>query len=74
MKGLSIYDFDELGFIFYQARQKQNLTLKQLAEKTGVSRASLCYLENGKNRLSFHKIEKLADALRLDLRFCVVKN
>jgi transcriptional regulator with XRE-family HTH domain len=46
-----------------QARQKKNLTIKRLAEITGLSPECISAIENGKRSLTIVTIKKLADAL-----------
>lgn len=74
MKGFTIYEFRELGFIFYKARMEKGLTQKQLAEKFHMSKSSISRFESGLFRsISFERLEKIARELDVDLRFCVVK-
>lgn len=45
-------------------RKKKGLTQAELAEKSGVSRATICAIENGTNKgVSTTTLTKLADAL-----------
>lgn len=45
---------------------KQNMTQGELAEKTGISRATICYIANGKS-CSNETAEKIAKALDVDV-------
>lgn len=54
-------------------REKRHLTQDELAEKSGVSRATIAALESGnKKTASVRTLMKLADALgvRVDKIFC----
>lgn len=45
-------------------RKKKGMTQEELAEKSGVSRATICSIENGKNKgVSASTLTKLAEAL-----------
>lgn len=46
---------------------KQDMTQSELAEKTGVSRATICYIKNGKS-CSDEVANKIADALGVELK------
>lgn len=47
----------------WQARTKKNLTLKQLAELTGISKTTLNTIENGKTSPTLRQLETIAIAL-----------
>jgi len=71
-----IFDFDdkELGYYFYQQRERKHLFIKDVAAKCGVSYSYICKFENGKCKiLDANKIMKLAKCLELDLKFCLLK-
>lgn len=49
-------------------RKEKGLTLKQLAELSGLSDAYICHVENGKRGIpSTENVNKLAQALGIDL-------
>lgn len=74
MKGFTIYEFRELGFIFYKARMDKGLTQEQLAEKFHLSKSSISGFEAGHfRRISFERLGKMARELDIDLKFCVIK-
>lgn len=58
-----------------QGREEQNLTQKQLAEKTGISQADISRLENGESNPSLSTLKRLAEGLgmRLSVEFISVK-
>lgn len=47
----------------WQARVNKNLTLKQLAELTGISKTTLNTIENGKTSPTLRQLEAIAIAL-----------
>lgn len=53
------------------ARTSQNLTQKQLAEKTGIAQTEISRLENGTRNPSIKLLQRLADGMGmvLDIRF-----
>ena len=54
-----------------EARTAQNLTQKQLAEKTGIAQAEISRLENGTRNPSIKLLQRLADGMGmvLDVQF-----
>ncbi len=54
-----------LGIRVQKLRKQSNLTQKELAEKIGVSRAYMGYIEQGRNAPSLEVLEKLARALKV---------
>jgi len=60
-------DWREAGKKIYNARIKRGLTQEELAEKIGVTPASISYYESGKKRPSFEKIKKICLELNLDI-------
>ena len=51
-----------------QKRRKQiGLTQEKLAEKIGVSRAYMGYIEQGRNTPSLEVVEKIANQLKISL-------
>lgn len=53
------------------ARTSQNLTQKQLAEKTGIAQTEISRLENGTRNPSIKLLQRLAEGMGmvLDVRF-----
>ena len=56
------------------ARTSQNLTQKQLSEKTGIDQSDISKLENGTTNPSVNLLKRLADGLGMDLKIEFVKN
>ncbi|WP_412646900.1 helix-turn-helix domain-containing protein [Finegoldia magna] len=50
------------------ARTSQNLTQKQLSEKTGIDQSDISKLENGTRNPSINLLKRLADGLGMDLK------
>lgn len=55
-----------------EARLLQNMTPKQLAEKTGINQADISKLENGTRNPSLKLLKRLADGLGMDLKVSFV--
>ena len=53
------------------ARISQNLTQKELAERTGINQADISKLENGTRNPSLKLLKRLADGMGMDLEACV---
>lgn len=51
----------------WQARTKRNLTLKQLAEMTDISKTTLNTIENGKTAPTLRQLEAIAKALDMKI-------
>ena len=49
-------------------RQKRKLTSEQLAYQFGISKGYLSDIENGKRLPSLQMLEKIAQALKVDIR------
>lgn len=60
-------EFDIIRAIL-DTRTSQNLTQKQLSEKTGISRSDISRLENGTRNPTIKLLQKLADGLDMDLK------
>ncbi len=58
------------------ARNSQNLTQKELADRTGMSQADISKLENGERNPTLELLKRLADGLDmfLDIRFVPKSN
>lgn len=50
------------------ARVSQNLTQKELAERTGINQADISKLENGTRNPSVNLLKRLADGMGMALR------
>jgi len=51
-----------------KARQEQNLTQQELADRTGIDRSDISKLENGSANPSLRTLKRLADGLGMQLR------
>lgn len=51
-----------------KARSEQNLTQKELAERTGINQADISKLENGTKNPSLKLLKRLANGLGLQLK------
>ena len=50
------------------ARTSQNMTQKELAERTGINQADISKLENGTRNLSVNLLKRLADGMGMALK------
>ncbi len=50
------------------ARQKANLTQKQLSELSGVAQADISRLENGNSNPTLKMLQRLANSMNMDLK------
>lgn len=50
-----------------EARTEENLTQKELAEKTGIDQAEISKLENGTRNPSIKLLQRIADGLGMEL-------
>ena len=57
----------KVGQQLKQARKNAKLTYTQLSEISGVSRSTLCQIENGAWSASVDMLEKIIEPLNLDL-------
>ena len=55
-----------------EARTSQNLTQKELAERTGINQADISKLENGTRNPSVNLLKRLADGMGMVLKIEVV--
>ncbi len=60
-------EFDIIRAIV-DARTSQNLTQKQLAEKTGIQQADISKLENGTRNPSINLLKRLAEGMDMMLK------
>ena len=55
-----------IGILIRKEREKNNLTLDQLAKKSGVSKQNIYYYEIARNRVKLDKFLKICNALCLN--------
>ena len=55
-----------------EARTSQNLTQKELAERTGINQADISKLENGTRNPSVNLLKRLADGMGMLLKIEIV--
>ena len=60
-------EFDVIRAII-DARTNQNLTQKQLSEKTGIKQADISKLENGTRNPTINLLKRLADGMDMILK------
>lgn len=51
-----------------KARTSQNLTQKELSERTGINQADISKLENGTRNPSLKLLKRLADGMGMDMK------
>ena len=54
---------EEIAKRFKKLRNQQNLTLKEISDKTGLSISFLSQVERGTSSLAITSLKKIADAL-----------
>lgn len=54
------------------ARISQNLTQKELAERTGINQADISKLENGTRNPSLKLLKRLADGMGMELKLVFI--
>jgi transcriptional regulator with XRE-family HTH domain len=52
-----------------QLREKLGITQKELAQKVGVDQTTISYYEAGKRSITVDMLQKIADALGVDVRY-----
>lgn len=60
------------GHILRTRREERGLTLRELAEKTGLPVSTLSKLENGKMAMTYDKMVRLGSGLEVDLASLIV--
>ena len=55
------------------ARKSQNLTQKELSERTGITQADISRIENGTRNPSLNMIKRLADGMGMVLKLEFIK-
>jgi len=56
-----------MTYAVWELRTAQNMTLRQLEEKSGVSKSQINDIENGKGNPTVATLELLAAALKVEL-------
>ncbi|NLU06929.1 MAG: cupin domain-containing protein [Clostridiales bacterium] len=59
----------EISQKIHNLRKKNNLTLKDLSKKTGLSVSFLSQIENGSSSLAITSLKKIADAFNVNMRY-----
>ena len=54
--------------VIIEARTSQNITQKELAERTGINQADISKLENGTRNPSVNLLKRLADGMGMVLK------
>ena len=62
------HEFAEEYEAIIEARTSQNLTQKQLAERTGINQADISKLENGTRNPTINLLKRLADGMGMALK------
>ena len=57
---------EKLSIVLKQLRESKNMTLEELAKKSGVGRGTIGDIETGKNKSTVKTLGKLAAALELN--------
>lgn len=60
--------YARVGSNILSLRMSQSLSIKQLAAKAGIPASYLSNIENGKRKATLYTIEKIANALKTDIR------
>ncbi len=63
-------EFEIIGALI-EARKKENLTQKELSERTGIPQADISRIENGTRNPSLNLLKRIAKGMnsRLEIRF-----
>ncbi len=64
-KAFPEFEGNESGTVLRGARLKEEMTQKELAEKTGIPQRHISEMENGKRSIGKNRAEKLATALNV---------
>ncbi|MBU4479398.1 MAG: helix-turn-helix domain-containing protein [Candidatus Omnitrophica bacterium] len=60
-------ELEKIGNKIRKARNKKNLTQRELAEKIGLSQQTVSFVERGYNNISFVTLQKITEALELNI-------
>jgi len=60
---------EEIAIRFRELRNQQNLTLKELSEKTGLSISFLSQVERGTSSLAITSLKKISDAFNVPITY-----
>ena len=55
--------YRHIGKVIKEQREKRGLIQQAIADKLKLSRASICMLEKGKQRVMMHDLPRIAEAL-----------
>ncbi len=61
-------EMDDVIRAIVDARTSQNMTQKELAERTGINQADISKLENGTRNPSVNLLKRLADGMGMALK------
>ena len=67
IKSVFIMNIKEIGIEIKRRRKYLSITQEDLAEITGISRRSLQYIEKGEMNPSIEQLEKILEALGLEI-------
>ena len=59
--------YESIGKLVRIRRERLNLTQDDLAQRVGLKRTSITYIEKGRQRIQVHTLYDLATALEVDL-------
>ena len=60
-------DFADVVIALKEAREARGLSLQDLCDRTGITRASLSLLENGKGNPTMSTLKRVAEAIGVEL-------
>jgi transcriptional regulator with XRE-family HTH domain len=60
--------YQELGERLAQARRAASLTQREVGERSGIGRPTIANIEKGRQRLLYHQLLDLAEAMGVDPR------
>lgn len=60
--------------VMIDARKQQNITQKELSEKTGITQADISRIENGTRNPSLEMVKRLANGLGMRLKLELIPN
>ena len=61
-------DRTKTGALIAAARKEQNMTQKELAERTGINQADISKLENGTRNPTINLLKRLAEGMDMTLK------
>ena len=57
----------KLKILVWEARRRRRISLKELSQKSGISKSAINDIENNKVSPRVNTLEKIADALGMDI-------